>query len=83
MWVRGSADGIALFFVNRRQGGAERPLFGPQCSATAMQDDGSAVAIPGGAKMRRQQRIDPQLRIAVEATFDRQHIAPCIRSHTQ
>jgi len=38
---------------------------------------------PGGAKMRRQQRIDPQLRIAVEATFDRQHIAPCIRSGAQ
>jgi len=71
----GSADGIALLLVNRRQGCAERPSLGPQCPTTAIQHDGSAVVVPGGAEMG--------LRITVEAPPDRQHIAPCVGGDAQ
>jgi len=47
-----------------------------------MQDDGGAFPYPV-RQDAAQQRIDPQLRIAVEAAFDRQHIRAVIRSGAQ
>jgi hypothetical protein len=79
----GPADSIALPFVNRSQCGAERPLLGPQSPATAIQNDGSAVAVASGAEMRRKQEVRPQLRITIEPTFDRQHIATDGRGDAQ
>src|SRR6202040_4090385 len=79
----GPADSIALPFVNRSQCGTERPLFGPQSPAAAIQNDGSAVAVAGGAEMRRKQKVGPQLRITIEPTFDRQHVATDGRGDAQ
>src|SRR6266850_206677 len=79
----GPADGIALPFVNRSQCGAKRPLLGPQSPAAAVQNDGSAVAVAGSAEMRRKQEVRPQLRITIEPTLDREHIATDGRGDAQ
>ena len=79
----GSPDRIALSFIDRRQRDAKRPLLGPQGPAPAMQDDGGAVTIAGGPEMGSQERVDPELRIAVETALDRQHIAPSVRGNAQ
>jgi len=79
----GSADRIALLFVYGHQGGPERPLLGPQDAAIAVHDSGSAVAVSGGAKMRRAQGIELECWITVETAFDRQHVAPRSRCDAQ
>jgi hypothetical protein len=48
-----------------------------------MQDHGSTVAVPCGAEVWREQGVDPELRITAETTFDRQHIASCVRGDAQ
>jgi hypothetical protein len=48
-----------------------------------MRDNRSMVAVTGGAQMRRQECIEPQLLIAVEPTLDCQNIAARSRGYSQ
>ena len=77
------ADRISLPFVHRCQCGAERPLLRPQYPAAMVQNNGRTVAVTSRAEMRREQCVEPQLRITVEPAFDCQHVAANRRANPQ
>ena len=76
-----AAECVALRVVRRGECQPVRSLLGPQQAAPAVMSDLRAVVVPRPAEVRRDQRVHPQRRVALEFHLHEQDVPLRVRRH--